>query len=210
MDRSAAIAALLREGRDIWSAREIAPVQARRSEYEWLDELLPGHGWPTGALIELVPMVEGIGELRLVLPALQRLCREGRDIVFVRPPHLPYPPALAKAGLPLNRIIWIEATSDEDARWAAEQTLREGTAGALLLWSDVTKDVLLRRLQLAAREAETLAFMYRSPITMHVSSPAALRIAMHPLRRGMRMEILKAQGGRTGKVVLSFKEEDAA
>jgi protein ImuA len=207
MDRSAAIAALLREGRDIWSANQIAPVQARRSEYQWLDELLPGHGWPTSVLIELIPMAEGIGELRLVLPALKRLCREGRDIVFIRPPHLPYPPALAQAGLPLNRIIWIAADSDADARWAAEQTLREGTAGAVLLWSDVAKDVLLRRLQLAAREAETLTFLYRSPMSLQLASPAAVRVAMHPLRRGMRVEILKAQGGRTGTVTLSLADE---
>ena len=90
----------------------------------------------------------------------------------------------------LNRIIWIEAACDEDARRAAEQTLREGTAGAVLLWSDVAKDRLLHRLQLAARAAETLVFLYRSPKNVPSVLPAALRLTLHPLNRGMRVELL--------------------
>ena len=161
---------------------------------------------PWSVLIELIPMVEGIGELRLPLPALKQLCQESRDIVFVRPPHLPYPPALAKAGLPLNRLVWIETQSDDDARWAAEQTLREGLAGAVLLWSDCSKEVSLRRLQLAAREGEALTFLYRSPATLSLSSPAALRLALHPAQNGLRIDVLKSQGGRTGSTLLPTLE----
>lgn len=187
----------------VWTGRNLAQVQARSTGFRELNARLPGHGWPSGGLIELLPAVEGIGELRLLLPALSQLCREARDIVFIRPPHVPYPPALTKAGLPLNRVIWIDAQNDTQARWAAEQTLHEGLAGAVLLWSDCQKDVSLRRLQLAAREGDALTFVYRSPGQRVLASPAAVRLALSARNTGLHIEVLKAQGGRTGSVLLT-------
>src|SRR5687768_1130490 len=90
---------LLRNLPEVWSGREIARVNARSTGFQKLDSLLPGEGWPLGALTELVPAVEGIGEVALVLPALRSLCCENRQIVFVHPPHIPYAPALLRAGL---------------------------------------------------------------------------------------------------------------
>jgi len=202
MSRATALEQLLRNSPQLWTSRQLAAVRSRDTGFTSLNALLPGHGWPLSALIEILPKAEGIGEMRLVMPALNRICREARDIVFVRPPHLPYPPALAKAGLPLNRIVWIDTTSDEDARWVAEQTLRQGMAGAVLLWSDCTKDIALRRLQLAAREGEALAFLYRSPLKSISASPAAVRLELSAAPTGLQVEMLKAQGGRTGRIVL--------
>lgn len=203
---SPSLESLLRQSPDIWSGGQVATRHSRSTGFRALNDRLPGHGWPLGLLVELMPMAEGIGELRLVLPALKQLCHEARDIVLVRPPHVPYPPGLAQAGLPLNRIIWIEAQSDDDARWAAEQTLREGMAGAVLLWSDCHKDISLRRLQLAAREGEALAFLYRSPGHPNAASPAAVRLALQAtpldMDMGMRIDVLKAQGGRVGSTLL--------
>ena len=202
MSRATALEQLLRASPQIWTSRQVGEVRARDTGFSTLNSLLPGHGWPLSSLIELLPKSEGIGEMQLVLPALKKLCQEARDIVFVRPPHLPYPPALAKAGLPLNRIVWIDTESDEDARWVAEQTLRQGMAGAVLLWSDCTKDIALRRLQLAAREGEALAFLYRSPNVPVVASPAAVRMALSSAPRGLQVDLLKVQGGRAGEVTI--------
>jgi hypothetical protein len=210
MSRATALEHLLRSSPQLWTARHLvgqkAQVRTRDTGFAALNRLLPGQGWPLSSLIELLPAAEGIGEMRLVLPALKQLCTEARDIVFVRPPHVPYPPALAKAGLPLNRIIWIDTHSDEDARWVAEQTLRQGLSGAVLVWSDCTKDLALRRLQLAAREGEALAFLYRSPNTQVSASPAAVRLALSATPAGLRVDALKVQGGRAGKVLLPTQE----
>lgn len=206
LGRSDRLTQLLDHSRDIWMGRHIAPIRVARTGFADLDKLLPGQGWPFQALIEILPKAEGIGELRLVLPALKQLCSEARDIVFVRPPHIPYPPALLRAGLPLNRVVWIETENDEDAHWAAEQTLREGTAGAVLLWSDVKKDLPLRRLQIAARDGGGLAFLYRSPGVRIAASPAALRLGLQAAPGSVRVEILKAQGGQTAAVMLSITE----
>ena len=206
MSRAPALEQLLQTSPQVWTARHVAAVRTRDTGIARLNSLLPGHGWPLSSLIELLPKAEGIGEMQLVLPVLKQLSQEARDIVFVRPPHLPYPPALAKAGLPLNRIVLIDTESDEDARWVAEQTLRQGMAGAVLMWIDCAKDIALRRLQLAAREGDALAFLYRSPNIRIAASPAAVRMTLLRTPHGWQIELLKVQGGRPGRITLYAPE----
>jgi len=196
------IPSVLQEIPGIWRAHELSPVKARSTGHRALDALLPGGGWPIGALTELIPLIEGIGEVAVLQMALKQLCDEKRHIVFVHPPYIPYAPALLSAGLPLPRVLWIDAAHDEDAHWAAEQTLREGAAGAVLLWSHAVADRPLRRLQLAAEAGQSLAFIYRSAVTLNSSSPAALRIVLRPAPAALGVEVLKARGGRGGAVCL--------
>ena len=180
----------------LWLGRQLATAPAQSTGFAALDNVLPGRGWPIGALTELIPSVEGIGEIRLLVPALLTLSKDqGLPIVFIRPPYLPYPPALARAGLPLTSVIRIQARDDEDARWAAEQMLREGVAGAVLLWSNADDDLPLRRLQLAAQEGQSLAFLYRKPRSLRNASPAAVRLALHPAPGAIRINVVKARGG---------------
>jgi cell division inhibitor SulA/protein ImuA len=200
--RSRTQAPLLWEIPGIWRAHELADVKARSTGHMALDALLPGGGWPIGALTELIPLIEGIGEVALLQMSLKRLCDEKRHIVFVHPPYIPYAPALLSAGLLLPRVLWIDAAHDEDAHWAAEQTLREGAAGAVLLWSHAVADRPLRRLQLAAEAGESLAFIYRPVVTLNSASPAALRIVLRPAPAALGVEVLKVRGGRGGAVVL--------
>ena len=44
----------------------------------------------------------GLGEVSLLFGALKRVSEEGRAIAWINPPHLPYAPALARAGVALN------------------------------------------------------------------------------------------------------------
>ena len=95
----ASLAALLSHPA-IWRGGECAPEPAALATgFAALDAVLPGRGWPGAALTEIAIAREGIGELSLMLPALARLTRERRDIVWVAPPHLPYAPALVAAGI---------------------------------------------------------------------------------------------------------------
>jgi protein ImuA len=204
MQRAEAIANLLRTTPDVWSGHEVAAASSRDTGFSALNALLPGYGWPVSSLIELIPLMEGIGELQLLLPVLRTLCREGRDVVFICPPHIPYPPALANAGLPLNRIIWIDAKNDDEARWSAEQILREGIAGAILLWSNATKDLSLRRLQVAAREGDSLLFLYRPYALLHSASPATVRIALRPHAGLLHAEVIKSRGGKAASTQLQL------
>lgn len=193
---------LLQGNAQIWRGRDIAPVVSRATGFAPLDRLLPGHGWPVGALTEFITACEGIGELSLPMPALRSLCAQDYPVALISPPHIPYAPALKRAGIPLSRLLWIHVSSDNDARWAAEQILREGGAGAVLLWSDTHESRALRRLQLAAETGQALAFVYRSPACRAHSSTAALRLVLESSPGGLAIEVIKARGGRTGRVVL--------
>lgn len=193
---------LLHHSPQLWRGTHHSRQRTLASHHPALDAVLPGEGWPVGALTELLPTLTGIGELRACLPALQALSAQHRQIMFVRPPYTPYPPALLRARLSLEHIVLIDAPADEDARWAAEQALRAGAAGAVLLWSETTDDRSLRRLQLAAEAGQALAFLYRSPAALRQPSPAALRIVLEPDGEGLRAQMVKVRGGHRAVVRL--------
>src|SRR5258707_8910408 len=99
-----------------------------------LDAELPGGGWPAGALTEILPAHEGIGELRLLGPALAGLSQRGLRLVWIAPPHLPYAPALAAAGVELaNLVIRGPAPPKKNPR-AADQALASNARRAVLAW----------------------------------------------------------------------------
>lgn len=166
-----------------------------------LDAALPFGGWPLGAVTEILPRREGSGELQLVMPVLARLSREPRQIAFIAPPHLPYPPALAQHGLMLEQIVIIYPPSIPLSLWAAEQVLRCRAFGAMLVWPVNIDDRALRRLQLAAEAARNLAIVYRPFSAARFSSPAALRLCLGASDVGVQIEIKKCRGGRAGKIV---------
>lgn len=204
--RAAAVDQLLRERPQIWRGYSTATVPAVATGHGALDRLLPGRGWPLGALSELYPHGEGFGELRLLLPALRRIaCDDARQVVMIRPPYTPYAPALVRAGLPLRRLVWLAPETDEEGLWAAEQSLRAGAAGAVLLWTQARADVPMRRLQLAAEEGQSLAFVYRPPRMLRNPSPAAVRMALHPAANAVRIEVLKARGGHGGTALCPLR-----
>ena len=179
----------------IWrrSASAQAHVRALSTGLPGLDALLPGGGWPRGALSEILIENDGIGECSLLLPALAALTQAGRRVVFVAPPYIPYAPALDAHGLDLRYVVQIESTASEGA-WSAEQCLRSGSCGAVLGWLPQADYTLLRRLQLAAESGDALAFLFRPAQAASKSSPAALRLQLHVEGSQVDIEILKCRG----------------
>ena len=112
--------------------------------------LLPGGGWPAGALTEIHVERAGVGELQLVMPAAARLTRSGRWLTLVAPPYVPYAPAFAAHGVMLSRLMLVRPATAEDGLWACEQALRSQVCAAVLAWFDRVPERSLRRLQLAA------------------------------------------------------------
>jgi len=183
--------------------RRDACWQAQPSGFAALDAHLPGGGWPIGAIAELMPELAGIGELRLVAPALAALARTGRYIAWIAPPLLPYAPGLAGTGLPLERVLIIRTRDLKESLWAMEQTLRCPLFGAVLGWPASITDRNVRRLQLAAEAGGSLGILYRPPPAARELSPAALRLRLSPLASppidGLAVEIQKVRGGRAGR-----------
>lgn len=175
---------------------------AQPTEFAQLDAVLPGGGWPVGAISELMPEAEGIGELSLVLPALAAIGRAGRSIAWIAPPFLPYPPALLRHGIALEQLLWIQAPDARTALWATEQALRCPAIGAVLAWPEGVDDRRLRRLQLAAESGGSCGLLYRPQACAREPSPAALRLLLRAAPAGLHIDIHKARGGRKHAVVV--------
>ncbi len=182
----------------VWRGGSVAqsPVRAEPSSYSALDRELPGGGWPAGALTEILCASHGIGELQLVLPAVAALSRAGGRIAWLAPPHLPYAPALAAAGLRLDCLTVVRAPGRRDALWAAEQVLRAGACRVLLMWLPRTGYGELRRLALAAEAGAAIVLLFRPLPAAQESSPAPLRLALAPEGGQLTVRILKRRGAQ--------------
>lgn len=194
LPRTSALGEILRHP-GVWrgGTEQVSSIRTRASGNASLDALLPGGGWPIGALTEILIENDGLGELELVMPALAALTRARRRVAIIAPPYLPYPPALVSAGVDLDHLVQIDADV-ADSHWSAEQCLRAGCCAAVLHWLPDADYRQLRRLQLAAETGNALAFLFRPLRAMEVSSPAALRLKISHAETGTCIEILKCKG----------------
>lgn len=182
--------ALLADPRVWRGASGTNPPAALATGYPDLDGALGG-GWPLGAVCELALGETGCGELALLLPALHRL--QG-PIALIAPPHVPYPPALAAAGVAASRLVLIDDVDPPQAQWAAEQTLRSGACAAVLLWLPAIGPRAMRRLQLAAEAGHAFIVVLLPLAGSPASSPAALRLQLSPALRGVAVRVRKRRG----------------
>jgi protein ImuA len=188
----------------IWRGDRLAGVAvgAVPTGYPELDEELPGGGWPRGALTEILVGREGIGELRLLLPALARMSQQDGWLTWVSPPHVPYAPALGAAGIRLDRLLVAKPRSASDAWWTAEQALRSGSCSAVMAWLDAADERRMRRLQLGAESGNSMGILFRSESAAEERSPAALRLRLEASRDRLAVHILKRRGGYLGRPVM--------
>ena len=183
---------LLSERGDLWRGRQRRPGPALPTGRAALDDRLPDGGWPRGRLVELLPERFGVGELDLLLPCLAGLTRRKRPVLFVAPPLVPCPQALARAGVDLTRLVVVRHR--RHAFWAAEQALKSGLCGAVVAWPDTdgVDDRAVRRLQLAAESGEAPIFLCYAPGCTPPPSLARLRLG---IRSGGDIELLRCRGG---------------
>ncbi|HET7401333.1 MAG TPA: translesion DNA synthesis-associated protein ImuA [Usitatibacter sp.] len=184
----------------IWRGGELGQVHHRvhATGHAALDAELPGGGWPSGTLSEVLHAEVGIGEVSFLAGALARASEGGRLVAWIHAPHLPYAPALRELGLPLERCLVVRPAHREDALWAAEQALRSGACGAVLLWlgeSQRGEDYAsLRRLQMAAEAGRAMAVLYRPSAAEKLSTPAHLRVSLARGDGVLRIRIPKRRG----------------
>jgi hypothetical protein len=206
------LAKLCRSGRADVAAPMIEP-----SGVSALDAALPGGGWQAGTIVELMPTDIGVGELRLVMPALARITNADRHVALISPPFIPYAPALSQHGIQLNRLLVFRTQNSRDILWSFEQTLRCRSFGAVLAWPTTIRDRDIRRLQLAAEAGDSIGFMYRPAAAARDASPAAVRLRLHATADGtLNIDVLKCRGARAGVSIavsswrLAVSEEKSA
>lgn len=169
-----------------------------------LDEQLPGHGWPVGALVEVLQAPGTHHEWQLLLPALGPWqthvpgpglpARPG--VVLVEPPHAAFGPALVSHGARPAAWVSVQAGTPTQCLWACEQALQCADVGAVLAWLPHVPLAALRRLQCAAARGGTLLWVFRPWAVQQQPSPAVLRLAVQadPQGEGLRVQVLKRRG----------------
>ncbi len=176
-----------------------------------LDALLHWHGWPRGALTELLG-VPGHGELALLAPTLTRLIHQGGQLFLVDPPHQPHAQGLQQLGIPWDQLLVVRTTRDRDPIWACEQILRSGTCAALLAWESTGSWRLaqLLRLQSAARAVPGPVFLCRPARAAQQPSPAVLRLRLTGAATGAQLTLVKQPGPVGQQLALVDRLEEMA
>ena len=179
----------------LWRGSQMIPRAGRCAPvgHPALAAELPGGGWPLGSLVELLLPRPGIGEIRLLQPALAGLDAAG-PVALLQPPHLPHVACWTHWRLDPARLLWLQPAQSGDALWAAEQVLRSGSCAALLYWAGRLRHASLRRLHLAAQCGPTLFFLLRPDSEAALPSPAPLRLALAPAPAGVAVSIVKRRG----------------
>ena len=201
------VAELLRQGSGLWRSGEFYPDRESgiATGFPLLDRHLAGHGWPRGAVVEILSDHPG-GAMVLLLPALATLSQEAKQIVLVAPPYIPYAPGLLINGVDLTRLLLVHSRNEEESLWALEQVLNAG-CGAALGWPQALQRTALRRLQLAAERGGGVGFLLCRPRLVRESSPAALRLRV--TAAGNKVDILKRRGGWPVEGVALQREREA-
>ncbi|WP_235001269.1 translesion DNA synthesis-associated protein ImuA [Nitrosovibrio sp. Nv4] len=165
------------------------------SGFDKLDKELPGGGWPTRNLIELLLPAEGLGEIRLLSPSLEQTTRSGRNILLVSPPYIPYMHAWEHLDIDSRRIVIARVYKPAERLWVLEQGIKSTAFGTIIGWLPEVSQQTTRRLQIIARTAASLVFLFRPLSAQFEPSAAPLRILLGSgQRHTLSLYLLKRRG----------------
>jgi protein ImuA len=146
-----------------------------------LDHVLAVGGWPLGTTTEIGLINDGIGELRLLLPALRANLSDSKPhMIWISPPYLPYSQALIKEQVDPDHLIVITPKNMADTLWAAEQILLANNCSVLFTWTGKynLSQKETRRLQLAAEKSCTWHVQFRHQQCLQQPSAARMRLSL--------------------------------
>ena len=192
---------------DVWRADQLgqSPARVLPAGHALLDAQLPGGGWPSAGLVELLQAQPVRHEWQLLLPALAAQVRAHRGPVALvgAPPApacqkpatvlMPFGPALAAQGLPPERLLWVQVAEPAARLWACEQVLRCAEVMAVLAWLPQARPDALRRLHLGAVEHGKPLFVFRPARARLESSAAPLRLLLDGVD-ALQVQVLKRRG----------------
>lgn len=192
-----ALDTLLESRRDLWRGRQRPRGSSISSGQDRIDQWLPDGGWPCGKLTELLPSLPACGELALLTPLLAAQSQRQRPSLLANPPLVPCPQSLMHAGVRTEQLLIVR--SPECALWAAEQALKSGLCGAVVVWHPPGRvnPRSIRRLALAAEQGEAPLLICYRPGQRPPSALAELRLAIRP-----GPELLMLRGGQAAPLHL--------
>ena len=204
--------ALLNQLNHVWRAGELgsASAQTISTGYSALSRVLPGGGWPCGAMTEILQSQPGRHEWGLVAPALGELQAVSAVglIALVGAPYCPFGPALGARRLDMHRLLNINPTQHDQVQkdspamlWATREALQCADVCAVLAWLPEARSAHLRRLQISAQIHNKLLFVFRPLQALQDSSPAPLRLRLAGLpnadsatTHSLQIDVFKRRG----------------
>ncbi|WP_286232675.1 translesion DNA synthesis-associated protein ImuA [Thalassotalea sediminis] len=185
---------LLQHQHLVWQGSIKTPAQKKQSTgFEELDQHLDG-GFLQG--VTEIRSMEGIGELRLLLPTLKYAIEEQRLVVFIAPRGLISPQMLVTQGFDLQNFLLVYPDKHQDALWTAEQCLRSGVCHSVVMWFDKSLAMhQIKRLQIASEAGNSHQFILRTNKQESLSLPVELSLSLKPHPQGLIACINKRKGG---------------
>ncbi|MGQ2981404.1 MAG: translesion DNA synthesis-associated protein ImuA, partial [Polaromonas sp.] len=125
---------------DVWRADAVDQALAHTLDtgYPALNAVLPGGGWPQGALVEVLQSQAGQHEWGLVAPALASLqaAAPGKLLVLAGAPSWPFGPALGARQLDMARLLCVQSARGDGPAllWATREALQCADVAAVLAW----------------------------------------------------------------------------
>ncbi|WP_159917103.1 translesion DNA synthesis-associated protein ImuA, partial [Pantoea sp. 18069] len=189
----------------VWRGTEIGAAAGRAlpTGFAQLDAALPGGGWPTRGLSEVLLAQAALCEWRLLAPALPGFVA-GRNsrVYLVAPPKPPLAMGLAQLGLAPEQLVWIDVKAPADSLWVAEQLIKSEAAGAVLVWLPQARPEQIRRLQVQALHCDAPVFLFRPEAALRDASPAPLRVSVALGESwGIDLRIRKRRGASADEVL---------
>ncbi len=199
----------------VWRAGELgaASLQTISTGYDALSQVLPGGGWPCGAMTEVLQSMSGQHEWGLVAPALSALQSASPSglVVLVGAPYCPFGPALGARQINMQRLLSVSSVkspvkNDGPAMlWATREALQCADVAAVLAWLPDARSAHLRRLQIAALSSNKLLFVFRPLQAQHDASPAPLRLKLAGTAQSihnLQIDVFKRRGPLVAAPVL--------
>ncbi len=151
---------------------QIRPDRGHFGTRSMLDSLLPGKSFRRGTLVEFL----GSGTTLAAVIARESL-RDDGAIVVVDTARRLYPPAAARIGIDLERLIVVQPRQPD---WVITQALSCSAIDAVLCWPHKVDGTMFRRWQLAAERGGSIGLLVRPVAARGSPSWADVRILVEP------------------------------
>jgi hypothetical protein len=172
-----------------------------------IDQLLSGEGFARGMVHEILhDPRSGNGGSRFFALLLAKSA--GGNIIWCDPNRTLYPPAVAAAGVPMEKLFLLHPKNPTEQAWAIAECMRCKGVGATVASVPAISRIQARRLQLATERGGNGVGILLRPIDRNASIyAAATRWLVSPLQgertvQKWKIQLIHAHGGRVGQIVI--------
>jgi protein ImuA len=169
-----------------------------------IDTLMPGGAFPRGSVHEILSD-PNYGTPRFFALLLAKSLNG--VIVWCDPEGTLYPPAVAAAGVPMEKLYLLHPKTQADQSWAIAECMRCKGVSATIAQVGRLSRIEARRLQLAAEQGGGIGILLR-PMDRNASVYAAASRWLVSPAQGLRtvqrwkIQLIHAHGGRIGQTVI--------